>query len=65
MKEVDSRVRDICKYQIYPNYVLEKLAELGERSRRNNLRIDGINEEKGKKHGRCAKQKLKIFFRRN
>ena len=51
MKEVDSRVRDIYKYQIYPNYVLEKLAELGERSRRNNLRIDGINEEKGKKHG--------------
>ena len=35
------------KYQVDTNYVLGKFAELEDRSRRNNLRIDGINEEKG------------------
>ena len=48
MKDVDARVRDIYVYEVDPNYVLEKLAELEDRSRRNNLRIDGINEEKDK-----------------
>ena len=40
MKEVDARVRDIYEYQADPNYVLDKLAELEDRSRWNNLRID-------------------------
>ena len=47
MKDVDARVRDIYEYQVDPNYVLDKLTELEDRSRRNNLRIDGINEQKG------------------
>ena len=47
MKDVDARVRNIYEYQIDPNYVLDKLAELEGRSRRNNLRIDGNNGEKG------------------
>ena len=48
MKDVDMRVRDIYEYQLDPNYVLEKLAELEDRSHRHKLRIDGINDEKGK-----------------
>ena len=47
MKGDDARIRDIYEYQVDPNYVLAKLAELEDRSRRNNLGIDGINEEKG------------------
>ena len=47
MKDVDARIQDIYEYQVDPNYVLDKLAELEDRSRRNNLRIDGITEEKG------------------
>ena len=48
MKDVDARVRDIYVYEVDPNYVLEKLAELEDRSHRNNLRIDGINKGKDK-----------------
>ena len=46
MKDVDTRIRDIYEYQVDPNYVLDKLVELEGRSSRNNLSIDGINEEK-------------------
>ena len=53
MKDVDARIRDIYEYQVDPNYVLVKLAELEDRSLRNNLRIDGINEEKGEAWEMC------------
>ena len=43
IKGVDARVRDIYEYQVDPNLLLEKLAELEDRSRRNNLRMHGIN----------------------
>ena len=36
MKDVDARIQDIYEYQVDPNYVLDKLAELEDRSRRNN-----------------------------
>ena len=47
LKDVDARIRDMYEYQVDTNYVLGKFAKLEDRSRRNNLRIDGINEEKG------------------
>ena len=47
MKDVDARVLDIYEYQVDPKYVLDKLVELEDRSRRNNLRIEVINEETG------------------
>ena len=47
MKCVDARVRDIYEFQVDPNYIFDKFAELEDRSRRNNLRIDRINDEKG------------------
>ena len=64
MKCVDARVRDICEFQVDPNYIFDKFAELEDRSRRNNLRIDRITMRKAK-HGRYVKQRLKIFLRRN
>ena len=40
MKGVNVRIRDIYEYQVDSNYVLDKLAELEDRSRGNNLHID-------------------------
>ena len=39
MKDVDASIRDIYEYQVNPNYVLDKLAELEDRARRNNLPV--------------------------
>ena len=39
MKDVDASIRDIDEYQVNPNYVLDKLAELEDRARRNNLPV--------------------------
>ena len=64
MKDADVRVRDIYEYQVDPNYVIDKLAELEDRSRKNNLRIDGINKEKGETWEICE-TKIKNIFRRN
>ena len=61
MKDVDARVRDVYEYQVEPNYVLDKLAELEDRSRSNNLRIDGIKEGKGETWEMCE-TKIKNFF---
>ena len=64
MKDVDARVQDIYEHQVDPHYLLDKLVELEDRSCRNNLRIDGIDNEKGKTWEMCE-TKIKIFFRRN
>ena len=61
MKDVDSRIRDIYEYQVDPNHILDKLAELEGRSRRNNLRIDGINEEKSEIWEMCETKIKNIF----
>ena len=61
MKEVDARIRDICEYQIDPNYILDKFAEVEDISRRNNLRTDGINEEKGETWKMCETKIKNIF----
>ena len=64
MKDVDGRVRGINEYQVDPNYVLDKLAELEGRSRRKNLRIDGINEEKDETCEMCDTN-IKNIFKEN
>ena len=46
MEKLDSDIQEIYEYQIDPKYVQYKLTELEDRSRRNNLRIDGIKETK-------------------
>ena len=61
MKDVNVRVQDIYKYQVDPNYVLDKLTELEDRSHKNNLHIDGINEEKGEKWEMCETKMKNIF----
>ena len=62
MKDVDVRVRDIYEQcQIEPSYVLDKLTELEDRSRRNNLHLDGINGEKDETWGMCETKIKNIF----
>ena len=61
MKDVDTRIRDIYEYQVDPNYVLDKLVELEGRSSRNNLSIDGINEEKDETWKICETKIKNIF----
>ena len=55
MEKLDSDIQEISKnyprniqeFQIDPKYVQDKLTELEDRSRRNNVRINGIKETKG------------------
>ena len=61
LQEVDTKVRDIYEYQVDPSYALEKLAELEDRSSRDNLCVDGINEEKGETWEMCE-TKVKNSF---
>ena len=44
ISQVQSDIRQIEDDMLDPDYVMEKLIELEDRSRRNNLRIDGISE---------------------
>ena len=61
MKDVDTRIRDIYEYHVDPNYVLDKPVELEDRSSRNNLSIDGINEEKDETWEMCETKIKNIF----
>ena len=55
MEKLDSDIQEISRnyrrniqeFQIDPKYAQDKLTELEDRSRRNNVRINGIKETKG------------------
>ena len=51
LDNLEDKVQDIWDYQINPDYIQHKLTELKDRSRRNNIRIDGIEEEEGETWG--------------
>ena len=53
-------MNEMYDYQIDPDYVddslselQEKISEMEERSRRNNIRVDGVTEEKGETWENC------------
>ena len=46
LNSLSDRVDEIYDYQVDPEYVTNKLIDLEDRSRRNNLRIDGISESR-------------------
>ena len=56
MEKLDSDIHEIYEYQIDPKYVQDKLTELEDGSRRNNIRIDGIKETKGEMWNDCKKE---------
>ena len=47
MKKLDSDIQEIYENQTDPIYVQDKLTELEDRSRQNNVSIDAIKETKG------------------
>ena len=63
MCKVKEDLKEIYEYQIDPDYVNDsladirnKLTELEDRSRRNNIRIDGIAEEPGETWEECERK---------
>ena len=63
MSKVKEDLQEIYEYQIEPDYVNDsltyirnKLTELEDRSRRNNIRIDGISEEPGETWEECERK---------
>ena len=66
-KKMEKLVRDIQEiyfYQRDSKYVQDKLTELEDRSHRNNVRIDGIKETKGRR-GLTANKKTRICLHGN
>ena len=61
MEKLDSDIQEIYEYQIDPKYVQDKLTELEDRSRRNNIRIDGIKETKGETWNDCEEKVQDMF----
>ena len=47
LADIEHRIEEIYDYQIDPEYVEQKLIDLEDRSRRNNLRVDSILETPG------------------
>ena len=62
------KMNAIYNYQIDPDYVnyslleiQDKISEIEDRSRRNNVRVDGITEEKGETWEDCKNKVLEIL----
>ena len=55
LADIEHRIEEIYDSQIDPEYVEQKLIDLEDRSRRNNLRVDGILETPGR-HGKIVKK---------
>ena len=60
-EHLDERIREIYEWQLDPEYVHNKLVDLEDRSRRNNLRIDGIKEKVGESWEDCEAEVEKLF----
>ena len=58
---LDERIREIYEWKLDPEYVHNKLVDLKDRSRRNNLRIDGIKEKVGESLDDCEAEVEKLF----
>ena len=53
LKELDKNINEVQQDLLDPKYVSSKLIELEDRSRRNNLRIDEIDEKPNKTWDEC------------
>ena len=56
LNDLSDRVDEIYDYQVDPEYVTNKLIDLEDRSRRNNLRIDGISEPRNETWEECEEE---------
>ena len=62
VSSLQEKVEEIYDYQIDPDEVQKKLTDLEDRSRRNNLRIDGVEEENGESWDDCERKVKEIFM---
>ena len=53
LNDLSDRVDEICDYQVDPEFVTNKLIDLEDRSRHNNLSIDGISESRNETWEEC------------
>ena len=61
LNDLSDRVDEVYDYQVDPQYVTNKLIDLEDRSRRNNLRIDGISESRNEIWGEFEEEIQKVF----
>ena len=64
MEKLDNGFRELQEYQIDPKYVREKLTEVYDRYRQNNIRIDEIKEIMGDNWRDCE-EKVQDMFAHN
>ena len=63
-EHLDERIWEIYEWQLDPEYVHNKLVDLEDRSRRNNLRTDRIKEKDGESWENCKAEVEKLFRER-
>ena len=56
LADIEQQTEETYDYQIDPDYVEQKLRDLEDRSRRNNLRVDGIPETPGETWKDCEEK---------
>ena len=61
IKHVKSDLQEIEDDLLDPDFVVEKLTELEDRSRRNNIRIDGITENPNETWEKCEEEVKKLI----
>ena len=61
LNNLSNLVNEICDYQVDPEYVINKLINLEDRSRCNNLRINSISESRNKTWEGCEEEIQKVF----
>ena len=62
VSSLEEKVDEIYDYQIDPDEVEKKLTDLEDRSRRTNLRIDGVAEENGETWDHCERKVKEIIM---
>ena len=60
-EHIESRVQEMYDYQLDPAFTEDKLIDLEDRSRRNNLRVDGIKERPNETWEDCKKGLHTLF----
>ena len=61
LADIEHQIDEIYDYQFVPNFVEQKLIDLEDKSRRNNLRVDGILETSGETGKGCEEKMQQVF----
>ena len=61
LNDLSDCLDEIYDYQVDPEYFTNKLIDLEDRPRRNNLRIDGISESRNETWEKCGEEIQKVF----